>query len=71
MHQSSPSAGSADGYTDHGHAWTFAYQRDVNRYLSVALEYLQMDSRLTRRLEFGLPDVARERELELALRLQL
>jgi hypothetical protein len=60
----------AFNYNDRGHAWTVAYQREINRYLSVALEYLQIDSRLSPRVEIGEPEAASERELELALRLQ-
>jgi hypothetical protein len=71
MHQSEPLDDIGNGYRDDGHAWTFAYQRDVNRYLSVALEFIQVDSRLNERLEFKLPESAVERELELALRLHL
>jgi hypothetical protein len=71
MHQSEPLDDIDDGYRDQGHAWTFAYQRDVNRYLSVALEFIQVDSRLNERLEFNLPESAVEREFELALRLHL
>jgi hypothetical protein len=54
-----------------GHAWTLSYQRDVNRYLSAALEYLQIDSRVSSRLQLGVPEMARERQIELALRLHL
>ena len=60
-----------EGYSDHGHAWTFAYQRDLNRHLSLALEFLQIDSRYPVRTEIGEPVSAAERELELAVRLQL
>jgi hypothetical protein len=70
MHQSVPS-GAPDGYRDQGHAWTFACERAFNRYLSVALEFIQADTSLNERLEFGLPQGATERELELALRLHL
>ena len=59
------------GYRDDGHAWTLAYQHDINRYLNVALEFIQVDSQLNERLEFALPEAAVERELALALRLHL
>jgi hypothetical protein len=70
MHQTEPSD-DIDGYRDHGHAWTFAYRREINAHFSVALELLQIDSRLNERLEFALPETALERELELAVRAQL
>jgi hypothetical protein len=57
--------------TDRGHAWTFAYQRDLDKHWSVVLEALQIDSRLALRSQIGEPVAARERELQLALRLQL
>jgi hypothetical protein len=57
--------------TDRGHAWTFAYQRELNKYWSVVVEALQIDSRLALRSAFGEPVAARERELQLALRFQL
>jgi hypothetical protein len=57
--------------TDRGHAWTFAYQRELNKHWSVVLEALQIDSRLALRAQIGEPVAARERELQLALRLQL
>jgi hypothetical protein len=57
--------------TDRGHAWTFAYQRDLNKHWSVVLEALQIDSRLALRTQIGEPLAARERELQLALRFQL
>jgi hypothetical protein len=71
MNQTPSSDEDAFSYDDHGHAWTIAYQREVNRHLSVALEFLQIDSRLTPRVEIAEPAGAAERELELALRLQL
>lgn len=60
-----------EGYSNHGHAWTFAYERDLNRHLSLALEFLQIDSRYPERTEFGEPAAAAEREVQLAVRLQL
>lgn len=71
MHQSEPLMSVAQGYRDNGHAWTFAYQRDLNRYCSLALQFIQVNSHLNERLQFDLPDAASERELTLALRLQL
>jgi hypothetical protein len=70
MHQSSPADDTGD-YTDRGHGWMFSYQRDINQHLSVALEFLQIDSSFNERLEIGQPAVASERQLELAVRLQL
>ena len=70
MHQSSPDDETGD-YTNRGHGWMLSYQRDINRHLSVALEFLQIDSSFNGRLEIGQPAVASERELELAARLQL
>ena len=57
--------------TDHGHAWTLAYERELNKYWSVVVEALQIDSRVGLRGEIGLPVAARERELQLAVRFQL
>jgi hypothetical protein len=72
MHQSLPEDDAEeDTYSDRGHAWTFAYQREINRYLSLALEFLQIDSRLPAREEIGAAPMAAERQLELAFRLQL
>jgi hypothetical protein len=70
MHQSSP-ADQPGAYLDRGHAWMFAYQHDLNRHVSAALELLQVDSSLNERFGVGAPAVASEREIELALRLQL
>jgi hypothetical protein len=71
MDQTPVSEPGAFNYNQNGHAWTFAYQREINRYCSVALELLQIDTSLSPRLEIGEPVAAAERELELALRLQL
>jgi hypothetical protein len=57
--------------TNRGHAWTLSYQRDLSRHWSVALEALQIDSSLALRSQFGEPVNAAERELQLAVRLQL
>ncbi|HEY1724464.1 MAG TPA: hypothetical protein VGF89_03500 [Steroidobacteraceae bacterium] len=54
-----------------GHAWTLAYERDLSRHWSVALEALQIDSSLASRSQIGEPVNAAERELQLAVRLQL
>jgi hypothetical protein len=70
MHQG-PAEDVDESYSDHGHAWTFAYEREVNQHVSIALEFLQIDSRLAARADFGLPESAAERELQLAVRLQL
>jgi hypothetical protein len=56
---------------DRGHAWTFAYERELNKSWSVVVEALQIDSRLAARAQIGQPVAAVERELQLALRLQL
>jgi hypothetical protein len=63
----------SDGFfnTDRGHAWTLAYQRELNKYWSVVVEALQIDSRLALRGVIGEPVAARERELQLAVRFQL
>ena len=70
MHQSFP-VYDADGYRDNGHAWMISYQRDINAHFAVALEFLQVDSNLNERLEFGNPETALEHEFELVLRAQL
>jgi hypothetical protein len=54
-----------------GHAWTLAYERELNKSWSVVLEALQIDSSLAVRSELGEPVAAVERELQLAVRLQL
>lgn len=54
-----------------GHAWTLAYQRELNKSWSVILEALQIDSSLAMRTSIGEPVAAAERELQLAVRLQL
>jgi len=69
LHQSPPIE--EDDDLDHGHAWTFGYQRDMNRYLGIALEFLQIDSRLNVRTQFGLPQIAHEREIQLMVRARL
>jgi hypothetical protein len=57
--------------TDRGHAWTFAYERQLNKSWSVVVEALQIDSSLALRSEIGEPIAARERELQLAVRFRL
>jgi len=57
--------------TDRGHAWTFAYQRELNQHWSVIVEALQINSALAFRSLIGEPVAARERELQLAVRFQL
>jgi hypothetical protein len=71
MHQSAPIDLEASGYRDNGHAWTLAYQREINTHLAIAVELLQVDSRLNERLEFGDPETALERQLELVVRARL
>lgn len=70
MHQSGPDD-DIGAVTDRGHGWMLSYQRDINRHLSLALEFLQVDSSFNGRLEIGQPAIASERQLELAARLQL
>jgi hypothetical protein len=62
----------SDGFfnADRGHAWTLAYQRELSRHWSVIVEALQIDSQLALRAQIGEPVAARERELQLAVRLQ-
>lgn len=71
MHQSVPIDLDATGYRDNGHAWTLTYQREINAHLAIAVEFLQVDSRLNERLEFGDPETALERQLELVVRARL
>ena len=54
-----------------GHAWTLAYERELSHAWSVVLEALQIDSSLAARVQIGEPVAAVERELQLAIRLQL
>ena len=56
---------------DRGHAWTLAYERELSKSWSVVLEALQIDSSLADRVQIGEPVAAVERELQLAVRLQL
>jgi len=56
---------------DRGHAWTVAYERELSKSWSVVLEALQIDSSLAARVQIGEPVAAVERELQLAVRLQL
>jgi hypothetical protein len=56
---------------DRGHAWTLAYERELNKSWSLVLEALQIDSSLAARVQIGEPVAAVERELQLAVRLQL
>jgi hypothetical protein len=56
---------------DRGHAWTLAYQRELSKSWSVVVEALQIDSSLAARAQIGEPVAAVERELQLAVRLQL
>jgi hypothetical protein len=56
---------------DRGHAWTLAYERELSKSWSVVLEALQIDSSLAARIQIGEPVAAVERELQLAVRLQL
>src|SRR6185312_2693819 len=51
-----------------GHAWTFAYQRDLNAHLSVSLEELRVVSSLVSRRFVGEPQALAENELQLAVR---
>jgi hypothetical protein len=68
MHQTQ-----SDGFynTDRGHAWTLAYERELSKSWSVVVQALQIDSRLGLRAAIGEPVAASERELQLAVRLQL
>ena len=54
-----------------GHAWTLAYQRDLNKHLSVAVEELRVDSTLALRQRIGEPQTLVENELQLAVRAEL
>ena len=55
-------------FNERGHAWTFAVQRSCGPHWNVTLEGLQVDSNVEQRALLGQPDVARERQLQLALR---
>jgi hypothetical protein len=55
-------------FNERGHAWTLAVQRSCGQHWNVALEGLQVDSDVEQRALLGQPDVARERQLQLALR---
>ena len=57
--------------SNRGHACTLAYERELRHAWSVVLEALQIDSTLAARVQIGEPLAAVERELQLAMRLQL
>jgi hypothetical protein len=57
--------------SDTGHAWTIAYQRMLGQHWSLAVEALQIDSRLLARAAIGEPIGAVERELQVAVRYEL
>ncbi len=54
-----------------GHAWTFAYRRELNEHLSIALEELRVDSSLSTRPFFGEPAALAENQLQLSFQVQL
>jgi hypothetical protein len=56
---------------DRGHAQTYAWLYDVNAQWSLALEALQIDSNLRWRSWLGAPQIAHERQLQLALRYEM
>jgi hypothetical protein len=56
---------------DDGHAWTLAYQRDINEHWNVVLEGLDVTSTTSGRSSIGLPVAAREKQLQLAVRFEL
>jgi len=70
MHQNAPALEPFYN-ADRGHAWTIAYTRQFGSHWSVLLEGLQIDSRLAARVFLDEPVAAVERELQLALRLDL
>ena len=53
---------------DRGHAWTAAWQYAFHPHWSVAVEALEIRGELARRVAFGVPPAATERQLQLALR---
>jgi hypothetical protein len=55
---------------DYGHAFTAAWLYEFNRHVTVVAESLEIDSDLGSRLWVGAPQDARERQLQLALRLE-
>lgn len=57
--------------SDHGSAWTAAYTRELSPRASVVLEKLWIRSRLPLRVALGEPVTVSERQLQLALRLEL
>jgi hypothetical protein len=56
---------------DDGHAWTAAYAYEINRHWSVAFEDLDIYSDMPARASRNLPVAVSERELQLAVRLEL
>jgi hypothetical protein len=54
-----------------GHAWTVAYTRQLSEQWSVVAEALQIDNDLLSRRRLGLPQTARERQWQLAVRYEL
>ena len=57
--------------SDRGSAWTAAYTRELSTRASLTLEQLWIRSRLPLRASLGEPVLAAERQLQLALRLEL
>ncbi len=60
-------------FYDHqqGHAWTLGFSKQLGEHWSVSIEGLQVSSQHRRRTRIGLPEAARERQLQLALRYDL
>jgi hypothetical protein len=56
---------------DHGHAWTLACMRELNKHWSLALEGILSDSTVPLRTVSGQPAYAREQMLQLAVRYEL
>jgi hypothetical protein len=56
---------------DHGHAWTLACMRELNRHWSLALEGIVSDSTVPLRAVYGQSAYAREQMLQLAVRYDL
>ncbi len=59
---------SSTGRSDQGHAWTLACNRQFNEHWSLALEDIEVRSKVAQRTLIGEPQQANERQWQLALR---
>jgi hypothetical protein len=68
---SQPVSATPDHNHESGAAWTVAWLYSVNQHLTLAAEWLRVDTSLASREEIGAPESALETQLQLALRVEL